>query len=69
MLSVVMVGRNDGYGGDFVGRTEASIELLAFYALQHAMGMELVLVDWNPPSDRKQLWEVLAVPKNVGLYR
>jgi hypothetical protein len=58
-LSIVVTGRNDGYGGDFNGR------LLRTLAFNHArlnergVSHEIVLVEWAPPADRPQLGAVL----------
>ena len=44
-LSIILIGRNDTYGGDFVGRLNRSLESLA--PLRSAE-VEIILVEWNP---------------------
>lgn len=58
-LSVVLVGRNDGYGGDFVGRVQTCIKALAAGQALTGVAVEVVLVDWNPPDDRPPLGELV----------
>jgi len=53
-LSVVVVGRNDGYGGDFLGRIRNCAK-----SLSDLKDYELVVVEWNPPSGRPSLKETL----------
>lgn len=62
-VSVVAVGRNDGYGGDFLGRTNAF--LLCWLSFAEAVGAasELILVEWAPPADRPRLKEALTWPR------
>jgi len=51
-LSIVMAGRNDGYCGDFLQRTQSSIDRIFVRASKYNVKAELVIVDWNPPPDR-----------------
>jgi hypothetical protein len=59
-LSVVVVGRNDGYGGDFLGRFRTFVR--SFSALAEALRLpsEIVIVEWNPPSDRPRLADAVG---------
>lgn len=52
-LSIVLSGRNDTYGGDFVGRLNRSLESLL------PLNCEIILVEWNPPLNRPPLAEVI----------
>lgn len=54
-LSVVLVGRNDGYGGDFTGRLQTCLKALAVGEELTGVTVEVVLVEWNPPDDRPGL--------------
>lgn len=59
-LSIVVTGRNDGYGGDFNARFARALrfnhEQLAAAGVDH----EVVLVEWAPLADRPLLADVLA---------
>lgn len=61
-ISIVAVGRNDNYGGNFVSRlnffTANAIEL----AESARLPLELILIDWNPPEKAAPLSEALRVP-------
>lgn len=59
-VSVVMAGRNDNYGGDFLGRLNYSLASLAYAEELLDIQIEVVLVDWNPPSDRPPLSTVIG---------
>jgi hypothetical protein len=61
-LSAVMVGRNDGYGGDFLGRMQNSIESLLVLAHRHDLDLELIIVEWNPPPDRPRFCDAIEWP-------
>ncbi len=62
-LSVVATSRNDDHGGDVLARTRLFVRGLLEQTRRHAVPMELVLVDWNPPPDRPPLREVLPAPQ------
>jgi len=50
VLSVVMVGRNDDYGGDFRERLERSVATLHMHLLRSAVPSEIIFVNYNPLS-------------------
>ena len=58
-LSVVMVGRNDGYGGDFVGRLQTCLKTLAVGENLTGIAIEAVVVEWNPPSDHPSISDLV----------
>lgn len=47
-LSLVLTGRNDGYGGDFVKRFLATLQFNHGELSAHAVSHEFVLVEWAP---------------------
>ena len=51
-----MAGRNDGYAGDFAGRMDRSLATL------EPLGVEIIVVEWNPPEDRPRLASVIGSP-------
>jgi len=61
-VSVVMPGRNDGHGGDFLRRLRVSLDTIDKLAGRTDTTTEVILVEWNPPGDRPGLAEVLEPP-------
>jgi hypothetical protein len=68
-LSVVATTRNDNHGGDLTKRTQTFIDGLAVQATRHRVPVELVLVEWNPPPDRRSLAEEMRWPESTPFYR
>lgn len=64
-LSVIMVGRNDDYGGEFLQRMQNSITVLLSLCEKYALATELLIVEWNPPAGKIQLGDALQFPKNL----
>src|SRR5687767_12112476 len=64
-LSIVLTGRNDGYGGDFLGRAITAIKFNHAALIGHDVAYELVLVEWAPLPDRPLLADLIeqAVPE------
>jgi hypothetical protein len=50
-LSIVVTSRNDNHGGDLLRRTSAFMNNLFFQAKKWSLPVELLMVDWNPPTD------------------
>jgi len=58
--SFVATSRNDDHGGDVLRRTQSFIDRLAEQCERHQVRSELVMVEWNPPSARASLEDVLS---------
>jgi hypothetical protein len=56
-VSIVLTGRNDGYGGDFVARFFRTLRFNLQQFLAHGITHELVFVEWAPLQDRPLLVE------------
>jgi hypothetical protein len=54
-VSVVLTGRNDGYGGDFIERFFRTLRFNLQQFLARGIAHELVFVEWAPPRDRTLL--------------
>jgi hypothetical protein len=65
-LSIVAAGRNDQYDGDSLHRSRVFLYTLVALAKRHNLAAEVILVDWNPPTDRSPLYQALRVPKDVS---
>jgi hypothetical protein len=65
-LSVVVTTRNDNHGGDPLVRTQAFVNNLILQCDRHELPAELILVEWNPPTDRPRMAEALTWPEHDG---
>src|SRR3954465_8358295 len=54
-VSVVLTGRNDGYGGDFVERFFRTLRFNLQQFRAHGITHELVFVEWAPPAGQPLL--------------
>jgi hypothetical protein len=66
-LSIVIVGRNDNYGENFLLRINTFIRSLDYNLRNHVDKVELIITEWNPLSEVLPLQEVLSKPKNFSL--
>jgi hypothetical protein len=66
-LSIVVTSRNDNHGGNLMHRTQLFINGLLEQCRRHRIRAELIMVEWNPPTDRPRLKEALSWPKEKGL--
>ena len=58
-VSVVLTGRNDGYGGDFVGRFLATLQFNSRELIARGIAHEFVLVEWAPIPDSPLLSDLV----------
>ena len=63
-LSIVTISRNDDHGGHLLERMQFFIDSLDDQCKRYELKTELIIVEWNPPENNKQLHEVLQFPKN-----
>lgn len=66
-LSVIIVGRNDNYGENFLLRINTFIRSLDYNCKNYSDLLELIVVEWNPLVTMPRLKEVLILPKNFTL--
>jgi hypothetical protein len=59
-VSIVATTRNDDHGGNQLARTQLFIDGLAEQSNRLRVPVELILVEWNPPTDRPGLDEALS---------
>jgi len=59
-VSIVLTGRNDGYGGDFLDRFFRTIRFNHQQLRQRGIDHEIVFVEWAPPREVPLLCDVLA---------
>src|SRR4030095_10279383 len=65
-LSVVATSRNDNHGGYLTHRMQHFVDGFVAQCRRHRLRAELVLVEWNPPADRRPLIEELKWPSDFG---
>lgn len=58
-LSIVVTGRNDGYGGDFTARFLRTLRFNHERLTDAGVPHEFVLVEWAPPADRPHLVDLV----------
>jgi hypothetical protein len=54
-ISIVVVARNDNYGGDFLARVTFFARMLRRQAERHPGLFEVIVVNWNPLPDRPSI--------------
>ena len=67
-LSIVLTGRNDGYGGDFNERFLRTLRFNHAQLATRGIAHEYVFVEWAPPADAPSLRELVreALPDLPG---
>ena len=65
-LSIVITSRNDDYQGNGFIRMQTSVNSLLVQAKQYNLRAELIIVDWNPPSDKPLLKDAVFLPDDLG---
>jgi hypothetical protein len=65
-ISFIACSRNDNHGGDLTRRMQIFVDCLSEQCDRHKLRAELVLVEWNPPPDRRPLAEELRWRKSDG---
>lgn len=64
-VSVVIVGRNDDYGDNFLQRIQTFVRCLDHQVRLHPGVFELVIVEWNPLADRPPLSDILPATRHL----
>jgi hypothetical protein len=61
-ISIVITGRNDNYGGDFDQRLQTTINWYCYYFEAQKVDSEIILVNYNPVAENKELKDKIAFP-------
>jgi len=64
-LSIVVTSRNDDYDSNMLHRMQVFTNGLAAQCKRFNLDAELIIVEWNPPADKKRLYEVLKWPDDL----
>lgn len=54
-LSIVVMGRNDNYGGDFIERAKLFLRNVAYKAKKTNIRIEIIFVNWNPLPEEQPI--------------
>ena len=58
--SIVLTGRNDGYGGDFAARFFRTLQFNHEQLTSRGLAHEFVFIEWAPPADRPLLFDEIG---------
>jgi len=59
-LSIVVTARNDIHGEKFLERMQIFVSGILEQLTKYDLSSELIIVEWNPPSDRPRLSEAIS---------
>ena len=68
-LSIVIAARNDAHGTHFIQRFALSLRTLYKQARKYQLPVEVIIVEWNPPSHAPGLSQVLPRPQSPTQVR
>lgn len=66
-LSIVLCGRNDNYGRDYLKRLQTLISNVDHLCGQNGLSCQVVFVEWNPPADRPPIKSAINWGSHVGV--
>jgi hypothetical protein len=66
-MSVVLCGRNDDYGRDYLKRLQTLVANVDYFCRQYALSCQLVFVEWNPPADRPPIKSAINWGAHIGV--
>ncbi len=64
-ISFVIAARNDDYGVNYLHRMQVFANTLLELAEKYLLDAELIVVEWNPPVDKKPLARALSWPSRL----
>lgn len=68
-LSIVVCGRNDNYGGNFLSRCHVFVSSISILSNRYNVESEIIFVEWNPLSNTATLHEELTKNKAAIEYK
>lgn len=63
-LSIILSGRNDNYGGDFLKRLQDFFDWNVALFESYKVDTEIILVNWNPLENEASIEELIQFQKN-----
>lgn len=69
-LTIVMVGSNEDYGGDFIARVQRCLDSIFAGINTYGLDADLIFVDWGTPPERRPMidsigWSKCSIPARV----
>jgi hypothetical protein len=61
-LSIVLTGRNDNYGGDFIKRLQDFFDWNCNLLEKHKIETEILFINWNPIENNSSILELIQFP-------
>ena len=61
-----MSSRNDDHQEGSFKRMEMALSSFILQARQYNLRAELIIIDWNPPTDKPLLKDALSLPDDLG---
>lgn len=58
LISIVLTGRNDGYGGDFIARFHRTLSFNHRQLAARQIAHEILFVEWAPPRNAPYLFDL-----------
>lgn len=68
-LSMILVGRNDNYGGDFNSRLKNCLSWTIKHLELNQIYSEIIFVNYNFLKDKEDIVDILEVPDNLRFVR
>jgi hypothetical protein len=65
-LSIVITSRNDNHGGNALARMNFFIQMLFTQSKLLDLDIEIIVVEWNPPTETLKLIEAIKWPKIIS---
>jgi hypothetical protein len=68
-VSIVVSGRNDDYGHGFLHRLQTFVRVWGWHYARLGLEIEIVIVEWNPPSGAISLRDAIVWPQSYAPIR
>lgn len=65
-LSIIISSRNDDHGGNMLRRLHVSLNSMAEQLEKFCIESEIIFVEWNPPTDKPSMKEVVQWPTGLN---
>lgn len=65
-LSFVVTARNDNHGGNMLHRMQVFVNALCYQCKKYNIDAELIIVEWNPPQNKKRISQVIDWPNELS---
>ena len=66
LWSIILTGRNDDYGAEYIKRLNNFLRNLSFLIKKYKISAEVLITEWNPLKDKEPLYQV--IDKSIGTH-